>query len=60
MDGDIKQNPGGKTMMLRSCKTKEGRLGLLRKHRGIMLTNEKARGIKGQSTGLTGKESARF
>ena len=54
IDGAVKENLGGRTVLLRSCKTEDDRLAALREYFGITLTSEEVGGIKGRTTELIG------
>lgn len=49
-DDVVKVNMGGKTKILKQCKTEMERLEALKEHFGIYLTNEEQHGIKGFET----------
>jgi arylamine N-acetyltransferase len=53
VNGDVKQNLGGKTSLLMSCQTEEERVEALRSVFGITLTDEQREGIKGRATELS-------
>jgi arylamine N-acetyltransferase len=54
VNGDVKQNLGGKTKLIRSCRTENERVEALKEVFGITLTEEEKDGIKGRVTDLKG------
>lgn len=53
-DGVLKENTGGKTRVLKECRTEEERVEVLRKYFDIHLTDEQREGIAGFETELKG------
>lgn len=53
-DGVLKKNTGGKTRVLKECRTEKERVEVLREYFGIHLTDEQREGIKGFITELKG------
>lgn len=51
-DGVLKENMGGKTRVLKECRTEEERVEVLQKHFDIHLTDEQREGIKSFETEL--------
>lgn len=54
VNGDVKQNFGGKTSLIKICRTEDERVEVLRDIFGITLTRERKAGIKGWGTELKG------
>ncbi|KAF2231461.1 cysteine proteinase [Viridothelium virens] len=54
VDDTIKQNTGGRTEVLKTCKTEQERIDALKEWFGIILTEEQKRGIIGWNTELKG------
>lgn len=52
VNGDVKQNLGGKTSVVLSCKTEEERIKALKEMFNITLTDEEREGIKGRGSEL--------
>ncbi|KAH8703207.1 hypothetical protein BGW36DRAFT_368962 [Talaromyces proteolyticus] len=52
VNGDVKQNLGGKTSLLASCETEEERVKALKEHFDITLTEGEREGIEGRITAL--------
>lgn len=52
VNGDVKQNLGGKTSLLLSCETEDERIEALRNVFNITLTDEERKGITGRATEL--------
>lgn len=53
-DGVLKENMGGKTRVLKECRTEKERVEVLREYFGVHLTDEQREGIKGFETELKG------
>lgn len=53
-DGVLKENMGGKTKVLKECRTEEERVEVLQRYFDIYLTDEQLEGIKGFETELSG------
>ncbi|PSK43676.1 hypothetical protein B9Z65_7190 [Elsinoe australis] len=53
-DGVVKMNMGGKTEVVKVCRTEAERIGALKEHFGIWLTDEEREGIRGFETELRG------
>lgn len=53
-DGVLKRNMGGKTEVIKECRTEEERIEVLREYFGIYLTDDEKQGIKGFETELKG------
>ena len=51
-NGVVKENMGGKTSVVETCRTEKERVEALRKFFGIDLTEEEQEGIKGLRTQL--------
>lgn len=51
-DGVVKRNLGGKTDIVKICRTEEERLQALREYFGITLSEDEQQGIKGFETAL--------
>ncbi|KAK2761689.1 N-terminal acetyltransferase [Arachnomyces sp. PD_36] len=54
VNGDVKMNLGGKTSVVKRCRTEEERIEALREYFGIVLTEEEREGIRGWTTELRG------
>ena len=54
VDGDAKVNMGGKTQLVKTCKSEEDRVEVLREIFGIHLTEDEVRGIRGRNVELLG------
>jgi arylamine N-acetyltransferase len=52
VNGDVKENVGGKTRIVQQCKTEAERVGALKRWFGITLTEEERKAIVGHSTEL--------
>lgn len=52
VNGDVKENQGGRTRLIRACKTESERLEALREVFGMTLTKEEQDGIKGRVSEL--------
>jgi len=50
INGDVKQNTSGKTVLMKTCKTEEERVQVLKKMFGITITEEEQTGIVGTVT----------
>ena len=50
--GDVKENLGGKTRVIRSCKSEPERLKALHEFFGMVFTEEEQAGIKGRVSEL--------
>lgn len=53
-DGVLKRNMGGKTEVVKICRTEEERVQVLEEHFGIYLTDKERQGIQGFETQLKG------
>ena len=60
VNGDVKRNMGGKTSLVKTCKTEEERVEALREYFGIDLTQEESEGIRGTVTELNRPFEANF
>ncbi|KAL9092161.1 MAG: hypothetical protein Q9165_004594 [Trypethelium subeluteriae] len=56
VDDTLKQNTGGRTEVLKVCKTEQERIDALKEWFGIILTEEQKQGISGWNTELKGGE----
>jgi arylamine N-acetyltransferase len=54
VDGVVKENLGGRTKVVRECRSEEERVAALREYFGITLTEEQIEGIRGYVTELRG------
>ncbi|KAF4553909.1 Hypothetical protein D9617_5g067840 [Elsinoe fawcettii] len=54
VDGSVKRNMGGKTELVKTCRTDQERVDALREYFGITLTDEQKEGIHGFATELKG------
>jgi len=52
VNGDVKRNLGGKTELVKSCKTENERVAALKEYFDIVLTQEEIEGIRGRVTDL--------
>ncbi|KAI9732674.1 MAG: DUF1279 super [Cirrosporium novae-zelandiae] len=52
VNNEVKQNLGGKTILVKTCTTEEERVEALKEYFGILLTDEEREGIRGMSTEL--------
>jgi arylamine N-acetyltransferase len=52
VNGDVKLNTGGRTAVVKSCKTEDERVEALKEYFGITLTNEERQSINGTPTAL--------
>lgn len=52
VNGEVKRNDGGKTMVVCVCKSEEERLSALRQYFGIVLTEEEISGVRGRHVEL--------
>jgi len=52
VNGEVKENTGGKTRVIKVCKTDEERVESLKEYFGITITNEQREGIRGWRTAL--------
>lgn len=52
VNGEVKMNTGGKTQVVKVCKTEAERVEALREYFGIELTEEEREGIRGTCTDL--------
>jgi len=54
VNGEVKRNDGGKTKVVRVCRSEEERVEVLREEFGIELTEEEREGIRGRNVELLG------
>ncbi|KAJ3508692.1 hypothetical protein NLJ89_g5615 [Agrocybe chaxingu] len=57
VNGEVKRNLGGRTEVVKVCKTEEERIAALKEWFGITLTAEETDGIKGMSTELSARRA---
>jgi arylamine N-acetyltransferase len=55
VNGEVKQNTGGRTAVVKNCKTEDERVEALSEHFGITLTEEERLSIRGRVTDLGAK-----
>ena len=54
INGEVKRNLGGKTEVVKVCRSEEERIQFLREYFGITLTEEERDGVKGRNVELLG------
>lgn len=52
VDGEVKRNDGGRTSVVKVCKTEDERVEALREYFGIKLTEEERVSVRGRNVDL--------